>query len=479
MWRAFCAFAFFIVGGTSGAWAGESLYWTTSTFLGNRFHTSQAAYVFIAPYFTSVKTTLSVSIAKASAAGNASNSANANKAASPLVLRADWSNDKGGQLTYLVSCDLTSLLFQGDHVGVSQITPPSFGGSNEEVSDVTAKNVVVKMPNDPGTKYANGGVISGVSCPPPADTFAVTFQVTPTPISRGYLYLRRNDLFSDSVNVSVGTDGMLSSSDTSSVQQITAILTELAETAAAVGARFAEPLAVADETREKCYKTISGFVKSAPFYDTLTFSKITHDIEIGSQLDHYVPSSSVTVAFAPHGYKNVVRSGSTIDWAVPVGKDIASNDAVSVHLKLTTTVDSGGQAALVRPSGVGLVAFFPVPATAAVYCSVDHGGTITNTLLNPPTVVNLYTESQILNPVRDFLTGPQDTYTFNSGFITGHKYSNQSSAKTIVDTVTAPIRALMPSVTVTQSVQVQRNANGQVTSTTNTNSTQTAPSKGP
>ena len=48
----------------------------------------------------------------------------------------------------------------------------------------------------------------------------------------------------------------------------------------------------------------------------------------------------------------------------------------------------------------------------------------------------------------------QDTFTFNAGFITAHKVVEQSSAKTAVDTVTAPIRALIPSVTVQQILQM-------------------------
>jgi hypothetical protein len=93
--------------------------------------------------------------------------------------------------------------------------------------------------------------------------------------------------------------------------------------------------------------------------------------------------------------------------------------------------------------------------------------------LSPPTVVNLYTESHFLSPQRDFFTNPHDTVTFTAGLITGHKFTGQSAAKTVVDAITSPIRALMPSVTVTQSVAVSP------TGKTTTTSTQTAPPKGP
>jgi hypothetical protein len=133
------------------------------------------------------------------------------------------------------------------------------------------------------------------------------------------------------------------------------------------------------------------------------------------------------------------------------------------------------------------VAFFPVPATARNECVVTRiidqlptATTPTDTttitpsfFLSPQTVVNLYTESHLLNPQRDFFTNPHDTFTFTAGLITGHKFTGQSAAKTVIDTITMPIRSIMPSVTVTQSVAVSP------TGKTTTTSTQTAPPKGP
>jgi len=131
-----------------------------------------------------------------------------------------------------------------------------------------------------------------------------------------------------------------------------------------------------------------------------------------------------------------------------------------------------------------------VPAAAAIYCTVGHpddkglglkddkGLTPKPVVLSAPTVVSLYTERHVLDPQRDFLTNPQDTFSFSAGIITGHKYTDQSPAKTIVDTLTGPIRALMPSVQVTQTTQVQT-AGGKVTQTTNSTATQTGPPKGP
>jgi hypothetical protein len=55
-----------------------------------------------------------------------------------------------------------------------------------------------------------------------------------------------------------------------------------------------------------------------------------------------------------------------------------------------------------------------------------------------------FVQRQFLDPQRDFSTNRQDTLTFNADVVTAHKYTNQSSAKTVVDTITALIRALIP-----------------------------------
>jgi hypothetical protein len=131
----------------------------------------------------------------------------------------------------------------------------------------------------------------------------------------------------------------------------------------------------------------------------------------------------------------------------------------------------------------GLVAFFPVPAEVELVCGIfgrigkegiSFDDKYPTYYLNAPITVNLYTESHFLDPQRDFLTSPQDGLTFSSGFIVGHKFSDQSAAKTIVDTVTGPIRAMMPTVSVTQSTTVQ-STGARSTST----STTTGPPKAP
>jgi hypothetical protein len=435
MRRLFLAIGFLSFVLTANASA-ESLYLTTSSPL-RYAYASEDPYVFIAPYFTKVRAALSVSIAKVPA------STTATKDIQPSVLRAVWQKTAdSGQITYVVSCDLTSLVYPNDTVTFPQAQPKGFSG-DKSVLSVSSNTVVVKAESTSPGNYAHGGSMTGAACPPPGDTFSVTFGITPTPVSRGYLYLRRNTFFNDSINVAVGNDGMLSSSDSSSPQQITAILTELAQTAAPflTGGLLVDQVVPNNTARQKCYSAISSFVKSTPYYNA---------------------------ALAPSG---------RIDWAIPIENDLLQEDKVALHLKLIPFVPSSGQVN-VGKSHPGLVAFFPVPASAQVSCVVTPtAGKRAEVLLSAPTTVNLYTESHFLDPQRDFLTNPQDTFTFNAGFVTGHKYAGTSAARTIVDTLTAPIRALVPSVSVQQNTSVVTGG-GKPDQTTTSTQTTTGPPKG-
>jgi len=425
----------------------ESLYLTTSQPLENVGYESNGSYTFIAPYFTHVKTKVSVSIVKAATTANSTA-----RAVSPAVLHAVWAKPAGGHglITYSVSCDLTSVIHApGDSISVSQMPTP-FGG-HQDVLSVTSDTVVVgPVDTQPNPTTATGGTITDVSCPSPGgDTFSVTLGVTPVPTSRAYLYLRSNAFFNDSVNVSVGSDGMLSSSDTSSAQQITAILTELAQTAAPVLSHEFKTIVSPPSPRQKCYNAVASFVKSAPYYDAKLYNKIQH----------------------------------FVDWQIPIS-DPLSIEQVVLHLTLRTLVPSRGQVSVDQWNGqywqhwhYGLVAFFPVTASAEIYCTIgDPDDPNHYVLVSSPTIVNLYSESHFLDPQRDFLTNPQDTFTFNSGFITGHKYLEQSPAKTIVDTLTAPLRAIIPSVSTQQTTQVQTGG-GKPAQTTTTTQTTTGPPK--
>ena len=501
-----------------------------STYTGAR-----PSYVFIAPYSTRVATTLTASVSKAATSSNGganpSGSQGAAKSTPAEVLSAKWTQAIGADgkpaigadgkpanlLTYSVSCDLTTVLTLPFKIDVTGSQPPAYDAANADVQDVTPYTIVVNDPNPaPTTPYEGKATLTGVSCPPPSSPVTIALAVTPTPISRAYLYLRRNPFFDDNVNVTVGGDGMLSGSDTSSVQEITAILTELAQTAAPfVAPALKNPAAgnqntIADdrnkeqaklklEARAVCYGAISNQVNSAPVYDAIEFTQIdqksVQPVLTGAsppQVDvepATLPKACLTAKGIPNPSSNncFVPRKTEIVWTIPIRALPASHDKVELiytimtrTLSYTQVIDDHNEKFFRN----GIVAFFPVPATVTIACKVDRAvaGLVPDltesVLLTAPSIVNLYTESHFLDPQRDFLSNPQDEITFSGGVITGHKFVGQSPAKTIVDTLTAPIRAIMPSVTVTQSVQVQ-SSGGKVTGTTNTTQTQTAPSKGP
>jgi hypothetical protein len=514
----FCASAFFAFACVGSA-SGDPIYYTRAAPPGPRIASGKTD-VFIAPYTTRVATTLSASISKTAAAGNAGGAGNAQKptSAAPTVSSAVHSADK--QITYVVSCDLSSVLQPGDKVTVLGTRATVKEDKNAKEFDVTGTvinrgingssltlQLTTELP-EPNAPYVSGSgaSITNVFCPS-GDTFAITLAVSASPAARGYLYLHRNAFFDDNVDFSVGTDGMLSSSDTVSTQEITAILTELAQTAAAAGFKIEDaplqpPPAPTEQEQQKkldadvrsvCYKAITSLVQTTPFYDTVEFDQIA-DKTIPGDESKLPENRSKLVIFPQPGPKGSPKDsasrGSTLTWTIPVKSanipGDPNDDSVSIRFRLTTRIDSYSQAVgkyTRTGSFPGFVAFFPVAATARAECVVKRqipaapvtGATsVTSTfLMSPQSVVNLYTESHLLDPQRDFLTNPHDTFTFTAGLITGHKFTGQSAAKTVVDTITAPIRALMPSVTVTQSVAVSP------TGKTTTTSTQTAPPKGP
>jgi hypothetical protein len=266
----------------------------------------------------------------------------------------------------------------------------------------------------------------------------ITVNVSPRPLSRAYIYLSKNPFFSDSANIGSNADGMLTSSDSSSNQQFTAILTELAQTAPALHPFIFNP-AAPSPAAEDDLTICKSVINKRQYY------RVFDNIE-----------SSYTIV---HAVYNGVRKG------VPVN--------IKLHLDIPPV--ASGERATVGEGHWGLVAFFPVPSTVTLNCVVGSGTPIA---LIQPTVVYLYTDSHFVDPKRDFLTNPQDTYTFCNGFICGHKYVAQSPAKTIVDTATAPVRALMPSVTITTNTAVQTGG-GKPDQTTTTTNTQVGPPKGP
>jgi hypothetical protein len=344
-------------------------------------------------------------------------------------------------------------------ITISGAQPSSYNGTFAVIG-VTANEIRI---NTNKTDFEAGnltkGTITDAFCPPAATTsnsFSVTFGVTAIPASRAYLYLKKNSLFADAINMSVDSNGLLSSSNTSSTQQITAILTELAGT---IGAflpvaplsKVEVPPSPKAAARQKCFSTIADELKAGPFIATPQRSDL-----------------------------NNMRRGKP--WTIELDTNTAVKILVNFELRRSTaglaglgketevTVNVDGRTHVYRRHN-GLIAFFPVPAKVTISCSTDD-----NTfLLAAPMIVNVYAESQFLDPQRDFFTGPQDTFTFSGGMFVSHNYSGRSPAKTVVNTITAPIRAIIPSVSVQQTTQVQTGGGKPDQTTTTTQTTTGAP----
>jgi hypothetical protein len=376
-------------------------------------------YTFIAPYFTDVHTTLWISITKAAVSSNSAQDAQS-KPAQPSIFYAGWkpTSDLAGaktyEIRYAVSCDLSSVLKKDSSIEVSGIEPKDTYSGTKIVTRVEPDSVFVKADATqpkPTTAPVNGTLNS--SCPA-LTSFAVSFGVTTTPKSRAYLYASRNVFFSDSINVSLDGNGMLSNSDSSSTQQITSILTELAQTAGIAisgltgrGGYIADYIPKpASDPRQRCFAAIADLLKSGPYYV---------NYPLGTRWPR------------PDGFD----SGVTLDFK------LQSFAASTEHEPLQATAEVVG--ANGRPKTIkthsGLLAFYPVPAKATLACIVNSAGKKDTVFLSAPSTVNLYTSSQYVDPQRDFLTGPQDTFSFSAGFIVGHKLIDQSSAKTVVDTI--------------------------------------------
>jgi hypothetical protein len=300
----------------------------------------------------------------------------------------------------------------------------------------------------PGTAPSGGAAKGGGTPAPP--TVAIAASAVPSG-PRGFLFLRTNSWFSDTADITADGNGLLSSASAASSQMITSLLTELGQTAGALWtavARGPGGAAAPPNYGQRCQKALTAVLSGGPLFFTVqdpeTKPKFTYPVQpepvnaVRFDLDVALPPS-----FAP---ERVMFDGSDHD---------------------------------------GVLAYFPTPATATLVCTVDPvSGPVENqppgtrVPVSPPTPVSLYMANGWVSPKRDFLTGPQDTLTFSAGFLTEHKFSDQSAAKTVVDTVTAPVRALLPSVNVQQTTQVQTGG-GKPDQTTQTTQTTIAPGKGP
>jgi hypothetical protein len=453
---------FFVLLRSTNCFSGESIYLTASDRI-ERFGLGDG-YTYVAPYFTGVDTQKFISITKVSASDTKAGSSDSQpqgKASQASISFAGWQK---GAIRYAVNCDLSLILKPGDTISITGVEPKdAYSGAKTVVLATQDSIIVAASDTAPPASTTSADASVNSNCPaaktPPS--FAVQFGITTTPKSRAYLYVSRNAFFNDNINVSLDSNGMLSNSDSSSTQQVTSILTELAQTAGLItggvpglgGALISRPGGYEfwnekeerrppPDPRQKCFAAIGDLLKSGPYYVNYPLNK--------SWQKPATFAADVALEF--------------------VLKPLAAATGQAQLEPAAEAVDANGKVRVLKTHS-GLVAFYPVPARATLACVVN-GERI---YLAAPSTMNLYISSEFVDPKRDFLTGPQDTFSFAGGVITGHKFSDQSAAKTIADTITSPLRALVPSVSVTQQTQVQSSPGKPDTVTQQTQTTTGAP----
>ena len=299
----------------------------------------------------------------------------------------DASGAKTGEIRYAVSCDLSSVLKQGNAIVVSGIKPDDTYSGTKTVVRATADSVYV----DAGTTQPNPATspVSGTlnaSCPPvaAAPSFNISFGVTTTPRSRAYLYLLRNAFFSDSVNVGLDSNGMLSNSDSSSTQQITSILTELAQTAGQAvlgGGRSLSTTAdvqnPSTDPRQKCFTAIANLLKAGPYYANYRYrTPLPQPFGKDSDVSFNFRLQPLALSTGQEGFDQTVQ------------------------------VNVDGRTKLISHHH-GLLAFYPVPAKATLACVVKTPGStsLDTVYLSPPSVL-IFTPRVIRGPSARFSDWP-------------------------------------------------------------------------
>jgi hypothetical protein len=327
-----------------------------------------------------------------------------------------------------------------------------------------------EVENEITVSFVQGAAVKDSSDPTGQKTIpgptTAAIGVIPVPVSRAYLYMSKNPFFNDAVNVTVGNDCLLTSSDSSSAQQVSAILTELGQTAGGVlsGAfKYSELLQVpgtstSTTTTWDAEATAAQGCMAAIRARAPIFKKFPFDGKQSYQVYTATATNTKTTT-------TTTTKGSTTE--TTTGKQ-----TYTIRLVLDIPNHIPYKQAIIQEARRGLVSFYPVPVIATLHCITGTK----NIILSAPQIVNLYLDSDFIDPQRDFLTNPQDTLSQDHGVFTGHKFSDQSSVKTGVDIVTALPRALMPSVTQTTNTQVVTGG-GKPSQTTTTTGATISPSK--
>lgn len=338
----------------------------------------------------------------------------------------------------------------GDYVLVAPYFSSLQNKVTVEISNGAAKSGSQTADNKPPKKKKKGKAADAAN-PTPNDssgssdagsgTPTMTASLIPLPKGRTYLYMKKNSLYSNNINMTVADDGLLSSSDTSSSQQVTAALSEIGQSVGAVLKKVAALPAPAPKSFLKAKGKAKAKPKPAPTPKTVQKSDAALCI---------AALASNAPIYSDFVYDKDLVGNLTADKDYLLPKvSITSPDENSYKLwleienPLSIVPDDLSKSGSGNSQANGIFAFESVPITVQLMCQVNSKVDLVP--IGPVKKLNVYADPMVLTPTRDFLTEPHDTYTFSEGIITGHKYSDKSSTKTLFDSVTAPVRALLSS----------------------------------
>jgi hypothetical protein len=298
------------------------------------------------------------------------------------------------------------------------------------------------------------------------------------PREKADLYLHKDwgsPFFNNAAEFNTTSAGLPMKSDTSSQQQVTQMLGTLGAIAnqvagAAKGFKF---LTSDEEKREdlpkQCQNRLS-IIADTHFAGEIHVLDVAESQGFDWKTDTKRINDALKAVLPPPLEKpNEKPLAPDVDLQIQI-KDTTSRDSIIFNDLFLKTTKS------FKTSFDGFVAYEPSTAEIQLVCVRKTGDQTPISSFGPPHVIPVYTIRRQVSPERRFWTNPTDTYSFNEGIITGHKYTDQSPVKTAVDLITAPVRAFLPATTTTTTTSVQTSP-GKPDTTTNTTAIQQGPPK--
>ena len=338
-----------------------------------------------------------------------------------------------------------------------QITAPdaSSKASSPAVSPPKASSPAVSPPVE---KPAEGASVTKPT------SFAVSFAIAPLALKGAYLYLRNSFWFDNSVDFQIGADGLPNSSSTVSTQEVTTVFGDVSSAAVAVVGKFAARVSIvgapAKPTPQDCYNAVAAAAAAAPMIGAPA-SFVSPDFAKDSTPSWQLTNGSVEIPLK--------FGGSSANSAAPTGQGSeiqgTGRDRFQIWVRITrnptptfkdTTATDFSPGANSSPNNTysssnrGFVAFLPDQVSLQLVCYASTDGTRGDSIgtLSPPVVKSAWLERIKLNPERALFSAPQDSFTFNDGILTEHKFTNQSSAKNVVEAGLLPLKAVLSAIPV-------------------------------